>query len=316
MAKERSPVADYAVYLAVRWLVTVIQALPERIAYGLARCLAAFVYRIDRRHRLVARENLQRAFPERFAEPLSPTRAAQLDRIVRGVYEHFCGLLVEIVRLPRTIHVHNRGDLLKLSGAKPIIDGLLAGRSFMIVTGHLGNWELAGYALGLIGYQTYAVARTLDNPYLDAYLRSFREGTGQRVLAKKGDFDQMTAVLQQGGALATLADQDAGPRGVFVNFFGRPASTHKAIALMALEFQVPLVVCGIPKVRWPRQYECMVTDVIDPSEYAGQRDAVTAITQRYTTALEAIIRQYPEQYFWLHRRWKSQPIVGAKRQAA
>src|SRR5205085_3967380 len=118
----------------------------------------------------------------------------------------------------------------------------------LIVTGHLGNWELAGFALGLFGFRTHAIARTLDNPHLDRFLRRFREKTGQRVLAKKGDYDQIAGLLESGGVLATLADQDAGQRGLFVDFFGRPASTHKAIALLAIEYDVPLVVVGVPLV--------------------------------------------------------------------
>jgi KDO2-lipid IV(A) lauroyltransferase len=190
------------------------------------------------------------------------------------------------------------------------------GRPAMIVTGHLGNWELAGFALGLFGFRTYAVARPLDNPYLDDYLRRFREKTGQKVLAKKGDYDQITDLLKTGGVLATLADQDAGERGLFVDFFGRPASTHKAIALMALEFDVPLVVVGVPRVSTaPMHYHVIVEEVIEPSEFAERPDAVRAITQRCTTALERVIRRYPEQYFWLHRRWKHQPAA-KKRKAA
>jgi len=119
------------------------------------------------------------------------------------------------------------------------------------------------------------------------------------------------------GVIATLADQDAGQRGQFVEFFGRPASTHKAVALLALEFNTSLLVLGVPRVgegefnghrfEAPERYRIILSDYIDPEEYAGRPDAVKAITQRYTTALERVIRVAPEQYFWLHRRWKHQP---------
>src|SRR6516162_300607 len=132
---------------------------------------------------------------------------------------------------------------------------MLSGRPVMIVTGHFGNWEMAGYGLGLLGFTTHAIARRLDNPYLDAFLGTFRKKTGQTILAKDGDFDRIQAVLKANGALATLADQDAGQRGLFVDFFGRPASTHKAIALLALEHRVPLAVTGTYKVSEPMNYE-------------------------------------------------------------
>src|SRR5262249_46474456 len=147
-------------------------------------------------------------------------------------------------------------------------------RPVLLVTGHFGNWELAGHTTGLLGFKCHAIARPLDNPFLERFVRRWREAAGQRVLAKKGDFDQMEDLLRQRGILATLADQDAGPRGVFVEFFGRPASTHKAIALMALEFNVPLVVLGVPRVSSMPRFEVRIEDVIEPGEYAHRPDAV------------------------------------------
>jgi KDO2-lipid IV(A) lauroyltransferase len=184
----------------------------------------------------------------------------------------------------------------------------------MFVTGHFGNWELGGFILGALGFKTYAIARTLDNPYVDWFLRvKFREKTGQQILSKDDDFERIQEVLANAGVLATLADQDAGQRGLFVDFFGRPASTHKAVALMSLQFQVPLLVIGTAKVGEPMQYAVLVEDIILPEEYEGRPDAVRQITQRFTGALERLVRRYPEQYFWLHRRWKHQPRAkGAK----
>jgi KDO2-lipid IV(A) lauroyltransferase len=197
-----------------------------------------------------------------------------------------------------------------------MVDHLLSRRPLLFLTGHFGNWEMGGWVLGLFGFRTYAVARTLDNPYLDAYLRRFRQGTGQKLLAKKGDFDQMQAILAGGGVIATLADQDAGQRGLFVDFFHRPASTHKAVALLALQFRVPLVVIGVCRTAGELRYRALIEDVILPEAYEGQPGAVKEITQRFTMALERIVRAAPEQYFWLHRRWKHQPKAKKGRQAA
>ncbi len=308
MSKQRSARADYLVYLVVRFFVCLIQALSLNAGRVFARGLAWLAYRIDRRHRHVALENLRHAFGDRYTD-------AERDELVRAVYLHFCTLLVEIILLPRKLHTANWRRYLELEGGDQIVDCLLSGRPLMIVTGHFGNWELAGYALGLFGFATHAVARPLDNPYLNDYLGRFREATGQTILAKKGGFDHMRALLAGGGVIATLADQDAGERGLFVDFFGRPASTHKGIALVALEYQVPLLVIGVAKVAEPLYYRVAVGDLIRPEEYAGQPDAVRAITQRFTTALERLISKTPEQYFWLHNRWKHQPVK-ARRQVA
>jgi KDO2-lipid IV(A) lauroyltransferase len=101
-----------------------------------------------------------------------------------------------------------------------------------------------------------------------------------------------------------------------VDFFGRPASAHKAVALMAMEFDAPMVVVGVPRVGGPLEYAIVNEDWIDPRDYAGRPDAVRAITQRYHAALERLVRRHPEQYFWLHRRWKTQPAAKRAKAAA
>src|SRR5262249_28917412 len=163
---------------------------------------------VDRRHRQVADENLRHAYGEQLDD-------RQRDALVRDIYVHFCTMLVEIIQLPRKLHVTNWKRYAELYGGERVVAALLSDRPLMIVTGHFGNWEIAGYALGLFGFTTHAIARTLDNPHLDRFLRGFRERTGQKILAKKGDFDQIQELLAESGIIATLADQDAGQRGQF-----------------------------------------------------------------------------------------------------
>ncbi|MCI0685373.1 MAG: lysophospholipid acyltransferase family protein [Gemmataceae bacterium] len=305
--KSRSAVVDYLIYCVVRLVVCVLQAVSLEAACAFARFLAWLAYHVDKRHRLVAQDNLAKAFPGKYSD-------AEIDRLVRGVYRHFCTVLIEIAHAPRKMHVHNWKRFCRFVHGERIIDALLSDRPLLIVTGHYGNWELAGTMIGLAGFRTYAIARPLDNPYLDGYLRAFRERTGQRLLAKHGDFEKIQQILDGGGVIATLADQDAGQRGLFVDFFGRPASTHKAVALMALEHRVPMIVAGVPKRQGV--YEITSADVILPEDYEQSPDAVRAMTQRFTTDLEALIRRAPEQYFWVHRRWKHQPQPRRRREAA
>jgi KDO2-lipid IV(A) lauroyltransferase len=308
MSKSRSGLADYLVYIVIRLFVCLVQALPFSAARPLAAGLALLAYYADRRHRKVAEENLLQAFPGRF-------NSAEIDRIVRATYRHFCGVILEIIHLPRRINPYNWVSYMKIPRHRQLLECLLSNRPLLMVTGHFGNWEMGSYVMGLLGFSAHAVARPLDNPFLDDYLRRFREKTGQKLLAKHGDFDKMQSILSRGGILGTLADQDAGQRGLFVDFFGRPASTHKAIALLALEHRVPIVVTGARKIAEPMQYELLIDDFIFPEEYETRPDAVLAITQRFTTALERIVRQAPQQYFWLHRRWKHQPVRGRRKVA-
>jgi len=208
------------------------------------------------------------------------------------------------------MHLTNYRDYIELVGHEPILDQMLTGgRPMIFLSGHYGNWELAGYVFGLFGFPTVSIARTLDNPYLDRYLRTFRERTGQSLIPKKGGFDQMVEVLLSGRVLSFLADQDAGQRGLFVDFFGRPASTHKAIALLAIEHRAPVVVGVARRIGPGFRYEIRCEDIIDPADLTGTAEDVRLLTQRFTSALERLIRQDPTQYLWLHRRWKHQPRV-------
>ena len=204
-----------------------IQAIPFETACNLAWILAWLVHRIDHRHRRVADENLRHAFAEGLTD-------AQRERLVADVYCHFCRLLIEMIHLPRRLHINNWQRFVRLRDGPQLVDCLLSDRPLLIVTGHFGNWEMAECS-GCSVPCADAIARPLDNPYLDDFLHRFRERTGQKMLAKHGDFNQTESILSAGARMGTLADQDAGRAVVFVEFFGRPASTHKAMALMALE---------------------------------------------------------------------------------
>ena len=220
--RRRRPVLDYLAYVGVRVVVCLAQMMSVEQSYAFARTLAAILYRVDRRHRKVGMENLRLAFGDEYSE-------AERDAIVRGVYRHFCMMMMEILHIPRKLHPTTWRDHIRLIGHRPILDRLLEGGPIVMVTGHYGNWEMAGYLFGVFGFPPHSVARALDNPHLERFLRSFRERTGQKLIPKKGGYDEMLAVLRSGGVLSFLADQDAGSRGLYVDFFGRPASTTQAI---------------------------------------------------------------------------------------
>src|SRR5437762_7184071 len=194
MAKSRSVVVDYAVYLSLRTFVCVIQALSLELGCKLGAALAWVVYKLDKRHRQVALDNLRHAFPDRYT-------SAELDALVRAVFRHFCTLIVDIVHLPRCFHSNTWRRFVQLPQADVLLDQMLSDRPLLFLTGHFGNWELGGFMLGALGFQTHAIARTLDNPFVDHFLRvRFREKTGQQVLSKDGDFERIQRVLAEGGA--------------------------------------------------------------------------------------------------------------------
>ncbi len=305
MEAKRNPILDFLVYLAVRSVIAVLQALPLGVAESLAEGIAWAAHRFDRRHRQIARDNLRLAYPGRFSDE-------ELDRLVFATYRHFSRMIVEMVFLPRLLQTRAWRGFLELAAGDTVVQALVSGRPTLVVTGHYGNWEMAGYALALFGFKSYAVARPLDNPWLDDLVRRFRRKTGQELLNKKGDFERTERILKEGGIVCTLGDQDAGQGGLFVDFFGRPASTHKAIALLAIHHDAQILVAAARRVGGLLRYRLEVSDAIDPRDFADQPGAVKALTQRFTAAFERIVRLDTTQYLWLHRRWKHQPKAKAK----
>lgn len=300
MARKRNRLVDMLAYCAVRMVVLVLQSLPITWAYAVGRGLAWLVYRVDRRHREVARQNLAAAFPGRFS-------ARELEKLVWEVYRHFGEMLVECVILPRKLWPTTWRNFLELDERAGVMArALLSGRPCLLLTAHYGNWELANYVLGLFGFRSWAVARPLDNPYLDSWVRRFRQRTGQKLLAKKGELERLTEILRGGGVVAMLVDQDAGPRGLFVPFFGRLASTHKSPALLALEHRAIVLTAVVRRIA-PCRYRVEIGDAFYPEHYEMLPRPHWELTRAFTACLEKLIRADLRQYFWLHRRWKHQP---------
>lgn len=295
-------------FLVFQFFVCVIDCLSPRATAAIAHCLATFIhYGLPRKwtRYSVARDNLIRAFGDQYSE-------RDLDRLVYEMWVHLFRTVAETVQAPRKLHLHSYRQIVDFADFTRTNEAICSGRRVLMLGGHFGNWEIGTALFGLWGFPMGIIAREMDNPYLHEWFRKQREITGHRMLLKSGDFDEMVALLQKGGNLGLLCDQDAGPRGVFVDFFGSPASTFKSIALLALEYDA-LVMVGysirlpdqFDRQRWSR-FEVGCEAVIDPREVTGG-DPVGEITRQFTNALERAIRRAPEQYFWIHRRWKSEP---------
>ena len=312
MAKERNKTVDFTVYIVIRLAAAFLRALPFPTAIRFAGVLAWILMKISPRRQQIARNNLHMAFPGQYTP-------GELDGVVAAMYRHFCMVVVEIIHLDLLFTLTNWRRHFEFGTPEQyerFSDAVLGDRPLMIVTGHFGNWELAGYVFGLIGFSGSAIARPLDNPHLDRWMRRWRESTGQKMIAKNGEFQLIEATLRSGRVLQTLGDQDAGQRGLFVPFFHQPASTHKAVALLAMKHKSLIMVMGCARIGGGFNYRCTVEDIIDPLAYRKHADASRAITARFTEGLERLIRQYPEQYLWIHRRWKHQPKVPKRNSAA
>lgn len=306
-----------AEYLLFRMVVCGVQMLSVRQTVAAAHGLAWFVHRVLPRTLTrygVASENIRRALGHTLSD-------AEVDHIVYGMWRHLFRMVAEIIQLPRRLRLDSVPDVIEFRHRSESVRALSTGRPVILLSGHYGNWEMAMTVFGHFGFPMGVVARDLDNPYLHAWFERFRRHTGHELISKKGGGDRMVAFLERRGHLALLADQDAGAKGQFVDFFGHPASTFKSIALLAREYRALICVGYARRLDddflnhpWVR-YEMGCEEIIDPLEFDGP-DQIREITQQYTRALERAVRRSPEQYFWVHRRWKSVPRRRRKRQAA
>ena len=215
---------------------------------------------------------------------------------------------VEMLFTARLIHIDTWARYCVLENFETTLDMLLKRKGGLIMlTGHYGNFEIAGYLLATLGFPTSSVARPLDNPYLSDFGFGVREKQGQRIIAKKGATDDVIQVIESGGAVGFVADQNAGSKGIFVDFFGRKASTYKSIGLLAMQYETPVVIGYSRRIGDEFKFAVGVQDVIYPEDWKEQADPLRYVTQRYTKALEEVVRRDPGQYWWVHRRWKTRP---------
>ena len=299
-----SRITDYLVYLFVRILFCVVQSLSLETNRLLARGLAFFFSRIVPVRRRLLHENLLIAFPK--------LNKKERQALIGAMWEHLLLMGIEVALARRQIRDFNWTDHIQLDNAEPLLSLLHQDRPVLLVTGHFGNFEVGGFSLGVLTYPSYAVARTLDNPYLNRFIKKFRESTGQFLIAKKGASTDAIRVLEQNGLMALLVDQWAAHReGYKVNFFDKPTSAFKAIAILALKLNAPIVICySLRQEREPGQYQALcfrmyITEIFDPLDVPPDIQTPQEVTQWFTHALELGIRQCPEQYWWLHRRWKT-----------
>jgi Kdo2-lipid IVA lauroyltransferase/acyltransferase len=300
MAQPRNDLLDRATYLAIRLGAALMHMLPVNFCLFVARQFGGIWYTIDKRHAARARANLKNCFPE-FSD-------ADCDRVARSSVQQLFMLGVEILFTTRLVHIDTWRKYVEVDNIADALKLLLTPNQGMIfLTAHYGNWEILGYTLATLGFETSSVARPLNNPYLNDWLLGVRELRGQKILNKKGVIDDVTGVISAGGAVAFVADQNAGPKGIFVDFFGRKASTYKSIGLLAMQFQTPIVVGCARRTGNDFHFRFTNHDVIYPADWRDQPDPLRYITQRYTTAIEEMVRADPAQYWWMHRRWKTRP---------
>jgi KDO2-lipid IV(A) lauroyltransferase len=275
-----------------------VRRLPHRAAVRIGRAAGALLGDLDRRHVRIAEDNLAAAFPDW-------DRARRL-RTARGVYRHFGGVLFELLWLEGRSAEEIRA-LVNVVGGEHVRKAQAHGRGIVFATAHMGNWELQGVAHGLVFGPVDVVARPLDNPLLDARLCALRTAHGNRVLSKRRALGEVLRTLRGGGMTAIAIDQNVQEKdGIFVDFFGRAAATTTVAAAIAVKTGAALV--GGHAERQPDGRYRLYYDPALEWTPSGSREAdIERLTQAITSRIETWVRQAPEQWLWMHRRWKTRP---------
>lgn len=297
--KERHAVLDWLGYAALRAGLVILRLFPIGWNLRFACFLGRLMWNYYHRGRVRALDNLRAAFPEK--------DAAWHDQVGRRSFEQIVMLVMDVFFTPRLAQRDRWREYTRPINLERVKWMMQEKRGLLMAGGHYGNFEIIGYMLGQWGFNVYSIARPLDNPFINRYLYGIRQQHRQKIIDKFGASDQMEQLAAEGATLCFIADQDAGRKGIFVDFFGRKASSYKSIPLLAIHYNLPIAVGGARRVgdRFFFELECF--RIILPEEWKNRDDPVRWLAQEYNTALEAFIRKDPTQYWWLHRRWKTRP---------
>ncbi|TWT90001.1 Lipid A biosynthesis lauroyl acyltransferase [Pseudobythopirellula maris] len=297
MAQQRNLALDWLAYAALRSVVAVIQALPLSVCERGSEALGWLAGTAIGFRRKLVDENLRTAFPDSTGE--------ERRAIARRTWKHLFLMAAEIAHTPRKLHRSNWRAICTVPDERQVVRTMLRDDPKVLISGHYGNFEFGGYLLGMLGFPTHTVARPLDNVFVDRFVNDFRGRTGQRILPKKGSSDDIERVMQAGGALTLLGDQSAGRKGCWVTFFGKKASTHKAVSLFSLTYRAPTMVVYTRRREAPFSYEIGLAGEVDPGAADFEFGSTPLLTEWFTRRLEEVIARHPDQYWWVHNRWKA-----------
>jgi len=285
-------------YAAARIILSVVGALPFRQSIRLGRFFGLIAYLVASELRRTGEINLKLAFPQKTSEERRQLLKGCFESLGRalGVFSHFADPPESIL------------SALEPSGIEHLDQVKASGRGAILFTAHLGAWELTSYGLSLLGHPVSFLVRPIDNPKIEEIVDRYRTRTGNKTLDKFSAARSMVKTLRSGEFLGLLIDLNAlEDEAIFVNFFGVPASTNFMTAKLALRSDVPIIPVFAP---WDKTRQKFLLQVNEPVEFerSGDEEAdVRELTTRLTQHFEDQIRRYPDQWLWIHKRWKTRP---------
>ena len=286
-------------YAAAWPFITILGLLPRRLSRAFAISLAYVVYLLHFRLRQVGMRNLTMVFPEK--------SEADRARILRGEFTSLGRQLAELCQFPKYTK-DNIDDVVVYDGIENYERAYARGKGVLFLTAHFGGWELSAFAHSLHGHWLHVVMRPMDNQYLDRMLQHYRTMHGNKTVAKDDFVRGLLAAMKAGETVGILMDTNmTPPQGVFVDFFGIPACTASGLARIALRTDAA-VVPGF--TIWDEalgKYRLRFDPAIELARTGDLEADIIANTQQFTKVIEDYVRKYPEQWLWVHRRWKTRP---------
>lgn len=286
-------------YAPVWLLVRILGMLPRPLARAAGIALGQTVRVLHPRLRRVGMRNLELAFPQ--------MPEAERRRIVRGVFTSLGRLLAEVCRFPRYTP-ENVSEVAVYDGLENFLNAEKRGKGVLFLTAHLGGWEVGSFAHSLYGHKLHIVVRPLDNPYLDSLVRRYRTLHGNTTFDKQDFARGLLGAMKAGETVGILMDTNmTPPQGVFVDFFGHLACTASGVARVALRTDAAVVPAFTIWDEELGKYHVRFDPMLELVRTGEDTADVLANTARFTKAIEGYVRRYPEQWLWVHRRWKTRP---------
>jgi Kdo2-lipid IVA lauroyltransferase/acyltransferase len=290
---------EWLEYAAVWTVLLTLRILPRSAARSLAANVARGMYAVTPRLRKVAEFNLRLAFPDWDEQ--------QRNAVIRGMVRNLGWMAAEFARFPRYTR-ENIGDVLILDGHENFLEGQQRGNGVLYLTGHIGAWELSSFAHALYGFPLHYMARPLDNARVDRLVNRYRCLSGNQPIFKNESARVLLKILRESGTVGILADQNTMPEeGIFVDFFGKTACTSTGIARVALRTEAAVVPGYAVWDESIGKYRLRFEPAVKLIRTGDTERDVSVNTQKFAQVIEGIIRQYPEQWVWVHARWKTRP---------
>ena len=279
----------------MRLFAAVIRRLPVRVGYGVGRTLGTLVYCVDRVHRRMTLENLERIFGREMTR-------AERRRLARRVFRHLGYTAIEFCRIPQ-LRSDTLSSFVTFRGTERVEHALRRGNGIVFISGHIGSWELMGPIASLLGYPISLVVRPIDEPQIDKIVEQYRQTHGTGVIEKKRAALPILRRLARGECVGILVDQRAHREGIVLDFLGHPASTTTVPAELARRSEAAVI-----PVFAVRDGTGRITMVFEPELEVVRTDDpesdIVENSRRFQDAVERYVRRYPEQWLWPHERWK------------